>query len=177
VGKRSSGRNTRCPVLRLRWPGGPGGRDGLEGQRERDIQPLQQLQQVQQQQPLETKTQAAGKTREREKRRSDGQRLCCWSATKTQSAKQPVDRQLRQLHAQPARSSQSTPPPTWRARRRNRMRARVRRRPPEGRRLPSSAGLAGRPGPSMAWRAGGRSCPAAAERSTQSAQRRGASVA
>jgi hypothetical protein len=111
------------------------------------------------------------------KRWPDGQQLCCWSATKTQSAKQPVDRQLRQLHAQPARSSQSTPPPTWRARRRNRMRARVRRRPPEGRKLPSSAGLAGRPGPSMAWRAGGRSCPAAAERSTQSAQRRGASVA
>jgi hypothetical protein len=100
----------------------------------------------------------------------DGQRLCCWSATKTQSAKQLVGQQLWQLQAQPARSSQSTPPHTWRARHRNRMRTRVRRRPPEGRRLPSSAGLAGQPGPWMAWRAGGRSCPTAAERSTQSAQ-------
>jgi hypothetical protein len=109
------------------------------------------------------------------KRWPDGRWRCRWLAAPAQSAKQAVGQQLRQLwqlRAQPARSSQSTPPRTWCARRQDRMRVRVQRRPPEGRRVPSSAGLDGRLGSQMAWRAGGRSRSAAAERSTQSARRR-----
>jgi hypothetical protein len=95
----------------------------------------------------------------------------CLSSSSHCSTGQPLCTTVAAVAAAAAASAQSRPPHASPHTAPRQVRARPRKRPSE---VLSSAGLDGRLDLSVAWRAGGRSCPAAAERSTQSARRRGA---